>query len=215
MIDIVIADDHEVVRSGFAMILNSQEDMRVVGNAADGREAYALVSRLRPDILLLDISMPPGESGLIACEKITRDFPETRIIVLTMFEETDYLFYVLRGGASGYVLKNASTDELLHAIRTVANGNIYVQESMAKRLNEKLSNRMDSQEADPYQTLSNRELEVLKLLAEGYTNREIAERVFVSVKTVETHRSKIYSKLGFQSRAQLVHYAIKHHILSV
>ena len=215
MINIVIADDHEIVRSGFAMILNSQNDMQVVGNAADGREAYSLVSRLRPDILLLDISMPPGESGLIACEKISRDYPETRTIVLTMFEETDYLFYVLRGGACGYVLKNASTDELINAIRTVSNGGIYIQERMAKQLNDKLANRPDSLEPDPYQTLSNRELEVLRHLAEGYTNREIAEKIFVSVKTVETHRSKVYAKLGFQSRADLVHYAIKHHSLNI
>ena len=215
MINIVIADDHEVVRSGFAMILNSQSDMQVVGGAADGREAYSLVSRLRPDILLLDISMPPGESGLIACEKISRDFPETRIIVLTMFEETDYLFYVLRGGACGYVLKNASSDELLKAIRTVHEGDIYVQECMAKRLNDKLSNRSTCDNTDPYKVLSNRELEILRLLAEGYTNREIAEQIIVSVKTVETHRSKIYSKLQFQSRADLVHYAIRHHLLSV
>ena len=215
MITIVIADDHEMVRSGFAMILNSQDDMQVIGGAADGREAYSLVSRLRPDILLLDISMPPGESGLVACEKIARDFPETRTIVLTMFEETDYLFYVLRGGACGYVLKNASTEELIRAIKAVHEGGIYVQESMGKRLNEKLTNRPDSQEPDPYKVLSNRELEVLRLLAEGYTNREIAEKIFVSVKTVETHRSKIYAKLGFESRANLVHYAIKHHILSI
>lgn len=215
MIRIVVADDHEIVRSGFSMILHTQKDMQVVGGAADGREAYALVSRLRPDILLLDISMPPGESGLIACEKISRDFPETRTIVLTMFGDADYLLYVLRGGACGYLLKNVSTAELLDAVRSVHEGGIYVQECMAKKLTDKLSNMAGSQESDPYKVLSNRELEILGLLAEGYTNREIAEKIFLSVKTVETHRSKIYAKLGFESRADLVHCAIKHHILRI
>lgn len=215
MIRIVIADDHEIVRSGFAMLLETQPDMEVVGDAADGSEAYNLVARLKPDILLLDISMPPGESGLMACEKIARDFPATRTIILTMFEETDYLFYTLRGGASGYMLKNASTAELLKAVRTVAAGEIYVQPKMAERLTEKLLDRPETQDRDPYQLLSNRELEVLTLLAQGYTNKEIAERIFLSVKTVETHRAKIYAKLGIESRAELVHLAIRYHLLSV
>lgn len=215
MIRIVIADDHEIVRSGFAMILETQPDMIVIGDAADGSEAYNLVARLKPDILLLDISMPPGESGLMACEKIARDFPTTRTVILTMFEETDYLFYTLRGGASGYMLKNASTAELLKAVRTVAAGEIYVQPKMAERLTEKLLDRPETQDRDPYQLLSNRELEVLTLLAQGYTNKEIAERIFLSVKTVETHRAKIYAKLGIESRAELVHLAIRYHLLSV
>lgn len=215
MIRIVIADDHEIVRSGFAMILETQPDMIVIGDAADGSEAYNLVARLKPDILLLDISMPPGESGLMACEKIARDFPTTRTVILTMFEETDYLFYTLRGGASGYLLKNASTAELLKAVRTVAAGEIYVQPKMAERLTEKLLDRPETRDRDPYQLLSNRELEVLTLLAQGYTNKEIAERIFLSVKTVETHRAKIYAKLGIESRAELVHLAIRYHLLSV
>ena len=115
---IVIADDHAVVRTGFSMILNYQEDMEVVGTAADGMEAYAMVVKHQPDILLMDLSMPPGESGLIATGKISSDFPNTKIIILTMHDDEDYLFHVLKAGASGYVLKNAPDEELVSAIRT-------------------------------------------------------------------------------------------------
>lgn len=215
MIRIVIADDHEVVRSGFAMIINAQDDMRVEATAADGREAYNLVSQLKPDVLLLDISMPPGESGLIACEKISRDFPLTRIIILTMFAEADYVFYTLRGGAAGYMLKNSSTDELLSAIHRVAAGEVVVHPKMAEMMTEKLRDSQKDAAVDPYRVLSNRELEVLTLLAQGYTNKEIAEKMFISVKTVETHRAKIYSKLSIESRAELVHCAIRYHLLQV
>jgi len=215
MIRIVIADDHEIVRSGFAMILNAQDDMEVIGDAADGHEAYNLVAQLKPDVLLLDISMPPGESGLIACEKIARDYPGTRIVILTMFAETDYLFYTLRGGAAGYILKNSSTAELLEAVRTVAGGEMYVTRKMAASLTEKLHDRTPVQDCDPYQVLSNRELEVFRSLAQGYTNKETAAKLFISEKTVEAHRSKIYAKLGIESRAELVHFALKHHLIDI
>jgi two-component system response regulator NreC len=211
MTSVVIADDHEIVRQGFALIINAQKDMQVVGTAADGNEAYRVTSKLKPDVLLLDISMPPGENGLVTCEKIARDFPDTRIIMLTMFEEVDYLFYTLRGGASGYILKNSSTDVLLAGIRKVAAGGVYIEPSMAADLTEKLHDGAIG-EKDPYQALSNRELEVFSLLAQGYTNKEIAGKIFISVKTVEAHRSKIYSKLGITTRAELVHIALKHHL---
>ena len=128
---IVIADDHAVVRSGFSMILNYQEDMEVVATAADGMEAYQKVAKYEPDILLLDISMPPGESGLITTGKIHADFPNTKILILTMYDEEEYMFHVLKSGASGYILKNAPDKELVHAIRVVHDGGTYIHPKMA------------------------------------------------------------------------------------
>lgn len=214
MIRIVLADDHEVVRAGFKMILEVDPDLKVVADAADGLQAYAVVARERPDVLLMDISMPPGQSGLVACEKIARDFPATKIIILTMFAEPEYLFYTLRGGASGYVLKNSSSEELLSAVHAVVGGGSYIHPKMAALLTKQLSG---SSEADDlsYQQLSNRELEILQLLAKGYTNKEISELIFLSVKTVEAHRAKLYKKLDFKTRADLVSYALRHKLLNV
>lgn len=213
MIRIVLADDHEVVRSGFRMILEQASDLQVVAEAADGQQAYAVVAREKPDVLLLDISMPPGQSGLVACEKIAKDFPAVRVIMLTMFAEPEYLFYTLRGGAAGYMLKNATSEELISAVRAVASGGSYVDSKMTALLTKQLVS--EGEEDQSYRQLSTRELEILQLLAKGFTNKEISERVFLSVKTVEAHRSKIYQKLGFKTRADLVEYAISHKLLTI
>lgn len=213
MIRIVLADDHEVVRAGFKMILEQDAEMKVVAEAADGAQAYSIVAREKPDVLLMDISMPPGQSGLVACEKIAGDFPTTRIVILTMFAEPEYLFYTLRGGAAGYMLKNSTSEELLAAVRAVAGGGSYIHPKMAALLTKQLVG--GEGEDRSYQSLSNRELEILQLLAKGYTNKEISERIFLSVKTVEAHRSKIYRKLGFKTRADLVSYALTHKLLDV
>ena len=214
MIRIVLADDHEVVRAGFKMILEQDAEIKVVAEAADGTQAYTIVSRERPDILLMDISMPPGQSGLVACEKIARDFPGTRIVILTMFAEPEYLFYTLRGGAAGYVLKNSTSEELLAAVRAVAEGGSYVHPKMTALLTKQLVGE-GGEEDRSYRQLSNRELEILQLLAKGFTNKEISEQIFLSVKTVEAHRSKIYQKLGLKTRADLVSYALEHKLLDV
>lgn len=211
---IVIADDHAVVRTGFSMILNYQEDMEVVGTAADGMEAYAMVVKHQPDILLMDLSMPPGESGLIATGKISSDFPDTKIIILTMHDDEDYLFHVLKAGASGYVLKNAPDEELVSAIRTVYNGGTYIHPKMATSLvREWMKNDQDSNNPDPFKVLSMRELEILPLIAKGYGNKEIAEMLYISVKTVEAHKAKIMEKLNLKSRPELVEYALKKKLL--
>ncbi|WP_042350475.1 response regulator transcription factor [Bacillus massiliigorillae] len=211
---IVIADDHAVVRSGFSMILNYQVDMEVVATAADGKEAYSMVAEYKPDILLMDISMPPGESGLIATGKISQDFPDTKIIILTMFDEEEYLFYVLKNGASGYVLKNAPDEELVSAIRKVYEGGTYIQPKMATLLvREVFKNNEDLDEHDPFKVLSQRELEILTHVAKGYGNKEIAEKLFISVKTVEAHKSKIMEKLHLKSRPEIVEYALKKKLL--
>ena len=214
MISVVIADDHEVVRSGFKLILEKNPDIKVVGEAAEGTQAYALVARERPDILLLDISMPPGQSGLIACEEISRDFPDTKILIVTMYAEPEYLYFTLRGGASGYLLKNASTAEMHEAIDAVMAGETYVHPKMADILKDYLSEN-GKEELTALQLLTTRELEILQLLAKGYTNKEISEKVYLSVKTIESHRAKIYSKLGLKSRADLVDFALKHKLLNV
>lgn len=214
MIRIVLADDHEVVRAGFKMILEQDPDLSVVAEAADGAQAYSIVAREKPDVLLMDISMPPGQSGLVACEKVAKDFPATKVVILTMFAEPEYLFYTLRGGAAGYILKNSSSEELLSAVRAVADGGSYIHPKMTALLTKQLSQGA-SDEDRSYQQLSNRELEILQLLAKGFTNKEISERIFLSVKTVEAHRSKIYQKLGLKSRADLVDYALRHKLLGV
>lgn len=211
---IVIADDHAVVRSGFSMIINYQEDMEVVATAADGLEAYAMVAKHRPDVLLMDLSMPPGESGLIATGKISADYPGTKIIVLTMYDDEDYLFHVLKNGASGYVLKNAPDDELISAIRMVYAGGTYIHPQMATSLvRQFIKKDSESPEQDPLSSLSQRELEILPLIAKGYGNKEIAEMLYVSVKTVEAHKAKIMEKLNLKSRPQLVEYALKKKLL--
>lgn len=212
---IIIADDHAVVRSGFMHILNFQSDMEVVATAADGLEAYALVAKHRPDVLLLDLSMPPGESGLIATGKINEDFPETKILILTMHDDEEYLFHVLKNGASGYVLKNAPDGELLAAIRTVYAGDTYIHPAMATSLvREFVKKGTEVVEDDPFKILTKREIEVLPLAAKGFGNKEIAEKLYISVKTVEAHKARIMEKLQLKSRPELVEYALRKKLLN-
>ncbi|HIW31835.1 MAG TPA: response regulator transcription factor [Candidatus Paenibacillus intestinavium] len=211
---IVIADDHAVVRSGFAMILNYQNDMEVVATAADGIEAYKMVARHQPDILLMDLSMPPGESGLIATAKINEDFPNTKIVILTMFDDEEYLFHVLKKGARGYVLKNSPDEELVTAMRMVYQGGIYIHPKMANSLVREFVNKYQTtDESDPFQILTTREIEILPLVAKGYGNKEIAEMLFISVKTVESYKAKLMEKLNLKTRPELVEYALKKKLL--
>lgn len=209
---IVIADYHAVVRTGFSMILNYQEDMEVVGTAADGVEAYQKVMEYKPDVLIMDLSMPPGESGLIATSKISESFPETKILILTMFDDEEYLFHVLRNGAKGYILKNAPDEQLLLAIRTVYQGETYVDMKLTTSLvNEFVNNSFQDTQAsnDPFKILSKREIEILPLIAKGYGNKDIAQKLFVSVKTVEAHKTHIMQKLDLKTKPELVEYAMK------
>ncbi|RXK18591.1 nitrate respiration regulation response regulator NreC [Macrococcus sp. DPC7161] len=212
---IVIADDHAVVRTGFSMILNYQDDMEVVATAADGLEAFQMVAKHHPDVLILDLSMPPGESGLIATGKIKDAFPETKILILTMFDDEEYLFHVLRNGANGYILKNAPDEELIQAVRTVNNGDTFIDPKMATSLVHELmtGGKEEAKSNDPFKILSKRELEILPLIAKGYGNKEISEMLFVSVKTVEAHKARIMDKLGLKSRPELVEYALKKKLL--
>jgi two-component system, NarL family, response regulator NreC len=194
-------------------ILNYQDDMEVVATAADGLEAYDLVAKHRPDLLLMDLSMPPGESGLIATGKINEDFPETKILILTMHDDEEYLFHVLKNGASGYVLKNSPDKELFSAIRIIYEGGTYIHPAMATSLVREFIKK-DGVETDPFKILTKREIEVLPLVAKGYGNKEIAEKLYISVKTVEAHKSKIMEKLQLKSRPELVEYALKKKFLN-
>ena len=215
MIRIVIADDHEIVRAGFRMVLERDPQIDVVGEAADGSEAYSLVSREKPDVLLLDISMPPGQSGLVACKDIAHDFPDTKILIVTMFAEPEYLHFTIRGGAKGYLLKSASPEDLRRAVYAVMEGDIYVYPKMAEILRNSPDVQEAGKKANNLQKLTSRELEILQKLALGHTNKEIANEVFLSVKTIEAHRAKIYSKMGFKSRADLVAFALAHKLMGV
>ena len=213
MINVILADDHEVVRTGIKLLLEADPDIAVVAEAAEGTQAYSLVAQHKPQVLLLDISMPPGQSGLVACEKVARDFPDTKVIILTMFAEPEYLLYTLRGGAAGYVLKNSTPEQLRQAVHDIAAGGSYIHPTMASLLAKQAGN---TEANDPsFQQLSSRELEILQLIARGHTNKEIGERMFLSVKTVEAHRSKIFKKLHLKTRADAVDYALRHKLLDL
>lgn len=208
MIRIVIADDHTIVREGLKLMLDHQPGIEVIGTASDGQGAYDLVEELHPDIVLLDISMPPGESGVVTAGRIHSDWPDTKIIMITMYAEKEYLLYTVQLGVSGYVLKNAPEADIVDAIRTVQDGGVYVSKEMLPYLVQGFVNR-NREEEDAYLRLTEREIEILTLIAKGYGNKEISEKLFISVKTVESYKSKIMNKLDVKSRPELVEYALK------
>ncbi|HAD20351.1 MAG: response regulator transcription factor [Lachnospiraceae bacterium] len=205
---IVIADDHTIVREGLKLMLDHQPGIEVIGTASDGQGAYDLVEELHPDIVLLDISMPPGESGVVTAGRIHSDWPDTKIIMITMYAEKEYLLYTVQIGVSGYVLKNAPEADIVDAIRTVQDGGVYVSKEMLPYLVQGFVNR-NREEEDAYLRLTEREIEILTLIAKGYGNKEISEKLFISVKTVESYKSKIMNKLDVKSRPELVEYALK------
>ncbi|MGE4272577.1 MAG: response regulator [Desulfitobacterium sp.] len=210
-IKLFIVDDHSVLRSGLKMILNSQKDMIVVGEAESGVVALTKVKTLNPDIILLDISMP-DMSGLEALEKI-RKISSAKILMLTMHNDEKYLQEALKAGANGYVLKQAADTELLQAIRDVSKGEIYLDSTLAQNLVKSMySSHKETKGSDSQ--LTEREKEVLRYIALGYTNKEIGESLLVSVKTVETHKARIMDKIQCHKRSDLVRYAIEHGYIS-
>ncbi|NGQ93929.1 response regulator transcription factor [Brevibacillus sp. SYP-B805] len=213
-IKVLIADDHSIVRTGLSMLINAQDDMEVIATAADGKEAYQKALECSPDVVLMDISMPPGESGLSATERIKKALPDCNVLILTMHDDEEYVFRVLQGGASGYILKSAADMDVISAIRTVYNGSAYLYPSAAKLLITNFLNRVKSgEESSRFEILSEREKEVVSLIAKGFTNKEIAEQLFISVKTVESHKQRAMEKLNLKSRAELVKYALKKGLL--
>jgi two-component system, NarL family, response regulator NreC len=209
---VLICDDHEVVRAGIRLFLEKQEDYEVVGEARDGNEAIALAEKLRPGVVIMDLSMP-GLGGLDAIPHVLEAAPGCSVLVLTVHEDEAYFFKALEAGAAGYVLKGAPANELLAALRLVAGGGVPVPAALAQRM---VVDHMQRAQAAPQRSedrLSARELEILPYIAEGRTNKEIAEKLFVSVRTVERFRSSVMNKLGLHSRAQLVSFAVRQGIL--
>jgi two-component system response regulator NreC len=208
-IRLILADDHAVVRSGLRMLLEVQPDIEIVGEAESGAEAVEQTRRLKPDIILMDIQMP-GLNGIEATKKIKDFAPDTAVLALTMHEDDQYFFEMLHAGASGYVPKRAAPDELLTAIRAVGKGEVYLYPSLATRLVQDYLKRAEiDNQTLVYDYLTPREREVLTLIAEGLSNGEIADRLVISVKTVDRHRENIMKKLNLHSRVELVKYAIK------
>jgi DNA-binding NarL/FixJ family response regulator len=207
-ISVLLADDHGIVRAGLRALLDSQQDIDVVGEASSGDEAVALAQELEPDIIIMDISMPGG--GLEATRKIAKLELATRILILTIHAEERYLLPVLEAGGSGYVRKASLHTDLIDAIRTVFRGEVFLEPAATRMLLQGYLDRAnDGIELDPGKLLSEREREVLKLTAEGFTAQEIGDQLFLSPKTVETYRHRIMHKLGFSHRSELVRYALR------
>lgn len=211
MIRVLIADDHTLVRQGIRMLLEAEPDLQVVGEASDGVQVLALADELKPDLVVMDVAMP-NMDGLEATRAIKQAHPNIQVLGLTMHEGEDYFFKILAAGASGYVLKRAAASDLINAVRAVAAGDVFLYPAVAKKLVADYLNRVESDETSvraTYDGLTSREREVLKLVAEGLSNREISERLTVSLSTVQTHYAHIVEKLGLQNRTALVKYAIR------
>lgn len=207
-IHLLLADDHAVVRSGLRLLLESQPDMVIIGEAENGLDAINKTSVLKPDVVLMDIEMP-DMNGIEATRRIKNTHPETAVLALTMYEDDQYFFEMLRAGASGYVPKRAAPDDLVSAIRAVSRGEVFLYPSLAGRLVQDYLQRNDVEEQEPVGELTPREQEVLKLIAEGLSNAEIAELLVISAKTVDRHRENIMRKLNLHSRVDLVKYALR------
>lgn len=215
MIRIVIVDDHVVVRSGLSALLNGKHDIEVIADAADGDEAITKTEELRPDVVLMDFSMPPGKDGLTATTELKKKMPDVHVLILTMHDDEEYLFRAIQAGASGYILKSAPYEELITAIRSVAEGSAYLYPSATKKLMQQYSEMIRRGDTDgPFESLSEREKEIMAWIAKGYSNKEIAEHLVISVKTVESHKSNLMDKLGLKSRPELVKLAMKKGLLS-
>jgi two-component system response regulator NreC len=204
-IRVLIADDHTIVRSGLRLLLSNEPDIEVVGEALDGSEAVALTETLHPDVVLMDITMPKMD-GMEATRQIMTRFPQTHILVLTMHRSDEYFFEMLKAGASGYILKGAETSDLIHAVRVVGRGKVFLYPTMAQKLVQDYLNLLEWG-ADTGSSLSQREKEILHMLAEGYSNSEIAAELVISPSTVHSHRSNLMNKLGLSNRRELIQYA--------
>ncbi len=205
MIKVLIADDHAIVRRGLRTLIDSEPTMQLIGEAEGGRDAIEKVEANRPDVLILDLSMPDMD-GIAVTKAIKARFPEMCVLILTVHEDDALLRAALKSGASGYILKRAAEEELVAAIHRIVRGDLYVDPSVMRHLVGDAA--PDAQNVDvQHHELTPRETEVLKLIAEGHTNRQIGEVLFISVRTVESHRASLSAKLGLQSRVEIVRYA--------
>lgn len=211
MIRLLVADDHTVLRECLVGALRASGDCVVVGEAGDGISAVEQAHALKPDVAVIDISMP-RLSGIDVVRRLSEELPRTRVLVLTMHEEDEYVVQMVRAGASGYLVKHAATEELLNAIRAIAAGGVYFGPYATKILAERLQTPQDLPQ-DPYGSLSDREREVLHLVVDGLTIKEIAKRLDITMKAAENHRSRVLSKLGVRNSAELVRYAVRKRIV--
>ena len=209
---VLVADDHAVLRAGLRALLNAEADMEVIGEAANGREAVEQAERLRPDVIVMDLSMP-GMGGLEATKQIKELNLPSRVLVLTVHVEQQYLLPVLQNGGAGYVLKQAADTELIAAIRMVSRGEAFLYPAAANLLLQDYRRRVSATEVQ-FDGLSEREREVLKFTAEGFSSQEIADRLIISAKTVDTYRQRIMDKLNIHHRSELIRYALRKGLLT-
>lgn len=212
MIRVMLVDDHAILRAGIRALLQFQDDIQVVAEAGDGLDALRQAKACQPDVILLDIGLP-GMDGLAAAREIVYACPDTRILILTQHENREYVMPAMRVGAAGYVLKRAPDDALIRAIRIVHAGGTYLDPGVSSVLLEDMYRQEQGQPRDPYDSLTEREREVLVLLAKGHTYQETAETLFVSVKTVDFHRANIMRKLSLENRAELTRFAMQRSLI--
>ena len=208
MITVFIADDHKIFRDGIISLLENEEDIRVIGEAGNEQELFSQVAGLQPNLILMDISMG-ATNGIDATEKIIKRFPHIKILALSMHSESSYILKMLEAGASGYLLKDAGSREMIAAIRAVGSGNTYFSQQVSQTLLHHLSGSKKIKEKITGVPLTKREIEVLQLIAEEYSNAEIAEKLYISIRTVDTHRRNLLEKLGVKNTAGLVKNAIR------
>jgi two-component system response regulator NreC len=212
MIKIILADDHQVVRKGLKALLSAEQDFSIIGEAGDGLETVKLVEQLQPDILILDLMMS-GINGLEVTRQLNKKCPKTGIVILSMHSNEAYVLEALRSGAKAYILKESPPEELVRAIHDVAAGRRYLSSPLSDRAIEAYTQRTEVKPIDPYDQLTTREREILQLTAQGSTNNEIGSRLFISPRTVETHRTNLMRKLDLHSHTQLIQFAIQHGII--
>ncbi|MDY7019474.1 MAG: response regulator transcription factor [Chloroflexota bacterium] len=214
-IKLLVVDDHTIVRDGICALLALAADIEVVGEAANGMEALKKVRQLTPDVVLMDIAMPIM-GGLEATRRIHKEFPRVKVLTLTQYDDEEYVFPVIEAGARGFISKTAASSELASGIRSVHHGDSFLSPSIAKVLVEGYQKGASVRaNCDPYQQLTNREREILKLLAEGYTTQDIANMLVLSPKTIEGHKTNLMAKLGIHNRTDLVKYALRKGIITV
>lgn len=211
-IKVFIADDHKILRESLIILLSRDENIEVIGEAADGQEAFNKIYSLRPDVAVLDISLP-GLNGLDLAAKMQQEIPEVKVVILTMHKSEDFVARALFAGVKGYVLKENALEELIQSIRKVYEGGMFLSNTITELVVDSYMKESQAGVHDAAKTMSTREREILQLLAEGYNNKDVSEKLNLSIKTVETHRANIMRKMGFKNITELVLYAVRNHMV--